>query len=429
MAQEGRLTRRLCGVLKARLPEVGLAKVADPRGRRGRRWPLSTILRTVVVTMMAGAKSLLDVEKLTQEMSGAARHLIGLRRRVADTTLRDTLCRLSVDSVRAALRRMIHAAHRRKALAPVHVPFGVAAMDGKCTKIEGIDDNYAQRQHPDHGSEYGLVRTITCTLTSSAAKVCIDAIPIPAKTNEMGFFQTALKELLLAYGKKKLFRLITYDAGACSKANAQFVVDNDLDYLFTINAAQPTLRAEADRVLGPVGALHADATTEDVVNGRIVVREIYITTEMAGFDDWPHLRTVLRVRSRTTDKDGNNPVIDERYFVSSLEKGQLTAGQWLAVVRQHWAVENNCHHTFDVAFKEDDRPWIVANPQGTVVVELMRRIAYNILALFRKTTQRSEEKRAVPWKDLLRSVYNALIAAAECHLAGLRGRKVIDVTP
>lgn len=428
MSQDGRLTRRLCGAIKARLPEIGLAQVNDPRGRRGRRWKLQTLLRVVVVGIMAGAKSLVDVEKLTAEMSGAARALLGLRRRIADTTLRDALCRLSIDKLRAALHRTIHAAHRRKALAPVDLPFGVVAMDGKWTAIDGIDTEYAQRNHRDDGGEYGLVRTVTCTLSSAAAKVCIDAAPIPVATNEMGFFKTALEKLLEAYGRIKLFRLVTYDAGACSEENARFVVDKGLDYLFTLTDAQPTLLAEAERVLSHIGALRADATTEDVKNGRIVVREIYITTEMAAYQ-WAHLKTVLRVRSRTTDKNGNNPVLDERYFAASLEKGALTAHQWLSVIRLHWAVENNCHHTFDTAFQEDNRPWIVACPRGTVVVELLRRIAYNLLVLFRSTTQRSEEKRAVPWKDLLRSVYNALIAATERQLSDLRGRKVIDVTP
>ena len=83
-------------------------------------------------------------------------------------------------------------------------------------------------------------------------------------------------------------------------------------------------------------------------------------------------------------------------------------------------MENQCHHTWDTAFREDERPWIVTEPQGTVVLMLLRRIAYNALALFRSVTQRSEERRATPWKTLLRWVYNTLIAARSHDLDGMR---------
>ena len=58
-------------------------------------------------------------------------------------------------------------------------------------------------------------------------------------------------------------------------------------------------------------------------------------------------------------------------------------------------------------------------------VMLFRRIAYNMLVLFRTVTQRSEEKRMTPWKDILRWVYNTLVAAQETDLAGLRERGAV----
>ena len=52
-----------------------------------------------------------------------------------------------------------------------------------------------------------------------------------------------------------------------------------------------------------------------------------------------------------------------------------------------------------------------------------REPAVNLLALFRCVTQRSEDKRRMPWKDLLADFYDAFIASTEAHLAGLRVRK------
>ena len=84
---------------------------------------------------------------------------------------------------------------------------------------------------------------------------------------------------------------------------------------------------------------------------------------------------------------------ENRYFVSSLPPSRLTPAQWLLLVRQHWGVENEFHGTLDLAFEEDDHLWIEAHPRGAVVTALLRRVAYNLLTLFRGVTQRSKEKR------------------------------------
>ena len=66
MAQEARLTRRMLGVLEARLPETRLEQVKDPRSVRGRRWRLEVLLRVVLVAMVAGCKSLAQLEAYTE---------------------------------------------------------------------------------------------------------------------------------------------------------------------------------------------------------------------------------------------------------------------------------------------------------------------------------------------------------------------------
>jgi hypothetical protein len=214
MAKDRRMNRRMAGLLKARLPDPGLEKVADPR---------------------------------------------------------------------------------RKALAPVGLPFGVVAIDGKNTSIEAWDHLYAQRHvDADRKAACGLLRTLTCSLVSSRAKVCIEAVPIPPATNEMGQFQEALRGLLRAYGRS-LFRLVSTDAGMCSVDHADEVKASGKEYLFCIKGDQPTLQAEAKRLLAyeeePV------CETVDVSGKYTVTRRLYRTQEMAGYLSWSHLRTVLRVES------------------------------------------------------------------------------------------------------------------------------------
>lgn len=409
MRDERRWNQRIARFLKNNIGGLRFNKVNDPRDRRGCRWSLDVLLTAFVVSMMAGAKSLLDVEKMTTELSTPLLRALGIRRRLPDTTARNVLCELEPTELRSVLYTQVRVAHRRKALDPESLPFGVLAMDGKATALPSCDDNYAQRQSEEEGALVGVLRTMTAALVSSRAKLCVDASPIPAATNEMGHFATALDEVYAAYGSIGLFQLVTYDSGACSRANARHVRSKGLDYFFAIKGTQPTLEAEAHRLLAERTTGAADATSEDVRNGHVVVRRVYLTEEMSGYDDWEHLRTVLRVESETLDSDGKRITGDERYFLCSLPRSRLTDEQWLLVARLHWGVENNVHNTLDTVFHEDEHPWIESDPKGALVVAILRRIALNLLVLFRSVTQRSIDRRAIPWRDLVRNVWLALV--------------------
>jgi hypothetical protein len=138
-------------------------------------------------------------------------------------------------------------------------------------------------------------------------------------------------------------------------------------------------------------------------------------------EGWDHLRSVFRVETETVDASGNRLRIENRYVISSLAADRLTPEQWMLLTRRHWGVETT-HQTLDVAFEEDDHPWIEQNPRGMLVVAILRRIAYTLLALFRGVTQRSDERRAMPWKHLLRAIHMALLLTTDVQLTGLRPR-------
>lgn len=427
---EGRSLRRMAGLMSARLPEAGLEQVTDPR--RGRtKWGIDALLRATLLGLMAGCRSLRELEALGGELSVAVRRKLRLPARLADTTLRDVLCKISVAELRACLRRLVHAAHRRKALVPRGLPFGVLSMDGKATAVPCWDEQFVQKHHPEGGLPYGLVRTVTCSLVSAPGRPCIDAIPIPESTNEMGHFRAAFASVLENFSA--LFRVVTYDAGALGIENANAVVKAGKHYLFSLKGEQRTMYKLAEELLDP-----NDAVTEtvDVLDGRTRVRRrlVLLRTDQnwaygkgkhATESIWPHARTFLRIES-VTEIDGVAQEPEVRLYVSSLEETELTPSQWLLMVRSHWGVEST-HHTLDTAFTEDERPWIVADGTGTLAVLVLRRMAYTLLALFRSVTSRGEAARAMRWGELLRRVWVTLVAATEVHFAQLRARKTAAV--
>jgi hypothetical protein len=418
----------MVGLLHARLPELDLDAVADPRAREG-RWSLAQILRATLVGLMAGCKSLWEAEQLTASLSLASRRQLAIPRRLADTTARDVLCQVSLDELRGVLHRAARAAWRRKALEPEGLPMSVVALDGKVTALPCLNQPFVQTQHPEIGPPYGLVRTVTAVLASAAGRPCIDVIPIPAETNEVGHFQVAFQSIAETYGS--LFDLVSYDAGGFSRANADAVVAAGKDYLFALKDEHRTMCRLAEELLASEPVLDR---TEDVLDSATtVVRSLKLlrADPSWSYGDgkrpheslWPHARAFLLVEYV---KVQHGTIIEryDRMYVSSLDPKRLTTPQWLLLVRSHWGVENNGHHTLDTAFAEDDRPWIEANANGMLVVLVLRRIAYTLLALFRSVTLRSDENRATRWKALLAWVRDALVAAAPEHTMNLRVREV-----
>ncbi len=128
---------------------------------------------------------------------------------------------------------------------------------------------------------------------------------------------------------------------------------------------------------------------------------------------------MLRVETEIRDKNGKLISHDNHYLISSLPECRLTKEHWLLVVRRRWGVETS-HQILDTAFAEDDHPWIEAHPRAALVVAILRRISYTLLSLFRSVTQRSQERRTVPWKRLMRDVLFALVTTTRQQLDGLR---------
>lgn len=418
-----RLTRRTVGHVGARLDETPFEDLPDPR--KGKvQWKLRTLLTSVLVGLVAGREGLGEVESFTTRLGQGARKHLGVWQRVPDTTMRDLLMRLGplVDELRGLLREQVRRAHRRKQIEH-DLPVRAVSMDGKATATWLADKLDAVVKYGQQQGERWVVRTITSCLASATGRPCLDMHPVPTTTNEMGAFVPALDALLGAYGRT-LFDVVMYDAGACSLANATAVVARKLDYVLCLTDQQSELLTRARQLLEKLPAAQAVAETVDLVGGTIVTRRLWLTTDMAGWLDWGHLRTVLRVESEVEDKTTGQVTFESRYYLSSLAHDRMAAADWLTLLRRRWAVENACHNTWDRILREDTRPWLKA-PAGMVVVMVLRRLAYNLLTLYRSVTTRSETKRARPWKELIEDIYASLLKASLEAMAGVRRRAVV----
>lgn len=386
--------------------------VTDPRDRRGRRWQFEMLMDGLFDGMLAGCRTLRDLEALTDEMGDAERARVP--RRIPDTTLYELVPRLGVEQLRGKLHQQVRTLGRAKSFEPQDLPCGVLSIDGKGIGALNHDaGGRAQKAHSAHdGTPYWLSRVLRAVVTSAPSKPCVDQLPVPPETNEMGTFEAFFNDLVRAYGRGDLFEIVTTDAGFTSKHNADLVHAADKAYVLALKYTQPELHAEAERLLRSKTSKAPDAETPwEKVQGRTVHRRLYRTSEIAGFHDWAHLQQAWLVVQETQHPDGRVD-IEERFFLTSLRPGRLTAAQSLRVVRGHWGIENDCFWSLDMQWGEDALPWCTTG-QAVEVLGLLRLMAYNLLQLARKRhlrERRADGRAADPpaWRRIFDWVRQAL---------------------
>jgi hypothetical protein len=340
---------------------------------------------------------------LSEDLAGAGRFK-GLVRRLPDSTLGDYLAQMSPAPLRRHLHQHVLAEHRRKALEPAVLPIRAIAIDGKNVATLDHEANPdCQKQSPEGQAPHWLYRVVNATLISSAAAVCIDQLPIPADTNDMGVFPAFLAGLVRTYGRANLFDLISTDSGFCSEANARLIDDAQKAYWISLKDNQPDLKREAERVLLTMAkrsAPEAQTDWESDSSRGWIRRQIWRTDQMAGWGKWTHLRQVVLLRVLARDgRDGPERVLEDRYYLTNLVRGRLDGAQMLRLARAHWRIENDLHGALDIQWQEDHGRW-VQRGNGLPVTSLLRVLAYNLLALLRAVHLRTEAARHTAWTQL-----------------------------
>ncbi len=390
--------------------------ITDPRDRRGRRWKLEALLSMALVSMALLARSLRRAEQLSEDLcSNKLLRRRGIRRRVPDSTLGEALATVAPAELLDELHRQVKTEHRRKALRPELLPVGVVAIDGKTPAVlaEPANPYFCQKQSGgDTSPERYLYRVLNASLVSSASAACIQQMPIPEWTNEIGAFKAFFEQLVAAYGRSKMFEVVTSDAGVISREHAAWLDEQGFGYVVALKDNNPTLEREARGLLQSL-AEHEPHVAEDdgweLDSSRgWVKRQLWTSSELAGWLDWKHLRQVwlVRVWARKT-KHAEPELLEDRLYATNLTTGHAIRGKKiLTLVRAHWRVENALHGTLDNQMREDE-PWWVRRGYGLINTGLLRAMAYNVLAIARAVHLRAH--RTIAWQQLRDWLRDALL--------------------
>ncbi len=309
--------------------------VGEPRGRRGRVYPLGYMLALPLVAGMAGDDKLDAAgewiasapEELLLRL-GAPRDRAGRARRpdatapgrvlaaVDQCQYDDALCAWA--AARARTRRPGLRKHLRvdgKALR------GAARRDGRAPMLlSGIwDDGTTAVQRP-----------------------------ADIKTNEIPVFRQLLKKIP---DQDLAGAVITADQMHTQREHARQIAARDAYFVFTIGENQPGLFGAADALCWKSVAV--EAWTADRGHGRVDVRTIKTmpaTARIAAL--FPHVRQVFLVERYSYGLDGSLLGAVAVLGITSLPPDQADPGDLLAYLRGHWSIEMH-HYVRDVCLGED----------------------------------------------------------------------------
>jgi predicted transposase YbfD/YdcC len=343
-----------------------LAKVIDPRHRRGIRYRLAVILALAVCAVLAGARSFTAIAEWAADADEETLARLGVSGPVpSESTFRRTLQRLDADAFDELTGRW--AAQRT---GPQPGARRVIAVDGKTLRGSG------------HGGQDS--RHLLAAL-DHAHGVVLGQVEVDATTNEIPRFSALCDRIEITDA------VITADALHAQHAHATYLHRRGAHYLLIVKRNQPGLHAQLATL--PWRDVPVAYTKRERGHGRTERRTLKVTSVARGLA-FPHAAQAIQITRRRKVKGKWSR--ETCYAVTSLTVTQASPVQLAAIIRGHWGIEDRLHWVRDLDFDEDrsqirtaSGPRIMASLRNLVVTILRLAEARNIAAALRYHARRS----------------------------------------
>lgn len=327
-----------------------LARVPDPRQRRGIRHGLTGVLAVALSAVLAGAQSFVAIAEWAADAAPEVLARLGVTGVApCESTIRRCLQRLAPDELDQLIGAWmwLHTstiAGRR-----------VIAFDGKT--LRGA-----------RGATGSLVHLLAglCQQTGTVlAQLAVDV-----KTNEIPMLRKLLDTFDITGA------VITADALHCQRDTAEHIIGRSGHYIFTVKDNQPTLRRQLKNL--PWKQIPILDTSIEHDHGRTAKRVLKATeiTQGIGF---PGAVQVLQLTRTVTDRKTSKRHTEVVYAVTSLSIADAKPAQIAAWLRGHWAIENKLHWVRDVTYAEDHSQ--IRTGGGPQVMATLRNTAISVLRL------------------------------------------------
>jgi predicted transposase YbfD/YdcC len=324
---------------RSKLDEIvaSFATLEDPRSEINRRHPLPSVLVIAVLAVLAGAAGPTAIARWARYKEELLTGLLDLPHGVpGKDVFRRVLMTLKPEAFEACFNAWI-----------AHLRDGAVAATGVDRPIVAIDGKTARRSH-DATNDLGALHVVTAWAgeygLALGQELCAE------KSNEITAIPELLKKIDIRGG------IVTIDAMGAQKAIAEEVIRGKGDYVLALKKNHESLHRQVVEYIDEQleGELEAaqEWTTTDRGHGRLEERtylQLPVPRDLPRRGEWKGLKSVGVVTSRRVQ--GDKETIEVRYYLSSLP---IDVRQFARAVRGHWSVENACHWSLDVTFREDD---------------------------------------------------------------------------
>jgi predicted transposase YbfD/YdcC len=311
----------------------------DPRSEINRKHPLVSVVVIAVLAVLAGAGGPTAIAKWAAIKAEFLLKVLDLPNGIpCKDVFRRVLMTLEPGAFQGCFAKWLQGL-RDEAAEATGIDQPVFAVDGKTLR----------RSH-DRGKGLGALHSVS--IWASEFGLSLGQVACAEKSNEI----TAIPELLRLVDIKGA--IITIDAMGTQKAIAEQIVDGGADFVLALKGNQGTLH---DAVIDYVDQQSQDDfaqaqarrhVTEETGHGRQETRsyiQMPVPDTLRELELWKGLKSIGVVTSVCV-RDGKE-TIETRYYISSLAVG---VKQFAHAVRSHWGIENSCHWSLDVTYREDE---------------------------------------------------------------------------
>jgi predicted transposase YbfD/YdcC len=316
---------------------VHFQELEDPRSTINQRHPLVSVVVIALLAVLAGAAGPTAIARWAAFKEEFLSQVLDLPNGIPrKDVFRRVLMTLKPAAFQACFANWLQSL-RTEAVAETGVEQPVLPVDGKT----------ARRSH-DRQDGLGALHSVS--IWASEYGLSLGQVACAEKSNEI----TAIPELLRLVDIKGA--IITIDAMGTQKAIAAQIVEGKADYVLALKGNQETLyQAVIDQIDDQLEGDLAEAqeeVTREKGHGREETRtylQLPAPKTLPGFTQWKGLKSIGLVTSCCL-RDGKE-TIEVRYYISSLG---VDVKQFARAVRSHWGIENSCHWSLDMTFREDE---------------------------------------------------------------------------
>jgi predicted transposase YbfD/YdcC len=316
-------------------------ELEDPRSEINRKHPLATVVVIALIAVLAGASGPTAIAQWAALKEEVLASVLPMPHGVpCKDVFRRVLMALRPEAFQACFAAWVRSL-RDEAAAATGVERPTLAIDGKTLRRS-------------HDRKTGLGALHAVTVWASEYGLSLGQVACAEKSNEITAIPELLKLVDVSGG------VVTIDAMGCQKEIAGAVVAAKGDYVLALKGNQGTLhQAVVDHILARWDADFAGddvgrRRTEEAGHGRRESRtyiQLEAPKDLPGVEAWRGLKSIGVAISETL-RDGK--AVDEvRYYISSLPV-ESDAATFAHAIRWPWGVENGCHWTLVVTFREDD---------------------------------------------------------------------------